>query len=431
VFSLANHSTQANRDPRVLLVDSGRWPTAARLAIELSKAGANVSILCPSRHPGLKTRAVARAFHFGSLHPLDSLQSAIEAARPAIVLPCDDRSVLFLHELHTRASMLGKGEIAALITRSLGPADSFTTVASRFRLLKVAREEGVRVAETHAIDNPSDFEHWNQTQRFPWVMKVDGTTGGRGVEFVQAQDEAQQFLLKAHSLYRTTRIVKRLIVNRDSFLLRAWWRRVRPTVVVQGYIQGHPANCAVMCWEGRILAGISVDAVSADGATGPASVVRVVDNAEMMLAAERIARRLNLSGMFGLDFMVEEGSGDAYLIEMNPRCTPLCHLRLGKGRDMIGALISQLCGVPLQEAPPVTNNDLIAYFPQAWTSKSEFLQSSFQDAPWDQPELTQELLHPWPDRSFLYTAYQLIWTRLFQPRSPLEGLASKPASKRI
>lgn len=407
-------------------MDSGRWPAAARLAIGLSKVGAHVSVLCPSRHPALKTRAVARAFHFGSLRPLDSLQNAIEAAAPAIIVPCDDRSVLFLHELHARASAQGRSEIAALISRSLGPADSFPIVASRFRLLKIAREEGVRVAETHAIDGPSDLEHWSQIQRLPWVMKVDGTTGGRGVEFVQTQDEAQRVLLKARNLYRTTRIAKRLIVNRDSFLLRAWWRSQRPAVVAQGYIQGHPANCAVMCWEGRILAGISVDAVSADGATGPASVVRVVNNTEMMLAAERITRRLNLSGIFGLDFMVEEGSGDAYLIEMNPRCTPLCHLRLGKGRDLIGALISQLCGVPLQEAAPVTSNDLIAYFPQAWTSKSELLQSSFQDAPWDEPELTQELLHPWPDRSFLYTAYQFLWTRLFRPGSPSEGLASKP-----
>ena len=217
-----------------------------------------------------------------------------------------------------------------------------------------------------------------------------GTSGGQGVRFVQTAGEADRFFLEAKRWYRTARIIKRLIVNRDLFLLRPWWRGLKPAVTAQSYIQGRPANCAVVCWKGRVLAGIGVDAVSAEGATGPASVVRVVNNPDMMLASERIARRLNLSGFFGLDFMIEEGSGTTYLIEMNPRTTPLCHLRLGEGRDMIGALLAQLSGKPLQEAPPVTRNDLIAYFPQAWISNSEFLQSSFHDVPWEEPELTDE-----------------------------------------
>jgi predicted ATP-grasp superfamily ATP-dependent carboligase len=123
-----------------------------------------------------------------------------------------------------------------------------------------------------------------------------------------------------------------------------------------------------------------------------------------MLAAERIARRLRLSGFFGLDFIMETGSGAAYLIEMNPRCTPLCHLQFGKGRDMVGALRAQLSGEPVRDAPPVTLNDLIAYFPQAWNCKSEFLDSCYQDVPQGEPELVQELLRPWPDRSLLFRA---------------------------
>jgi hypothetical protein len=134
----------------------------------------------------------------------------------------------------------------------------------------------------------------------------------------------------------------------------------------------------------------------------------------MMSAAERMAQRLGLSGFFGLDFMIEDGTDAAYLIEINPRSTPLCHLRLGTGRDLIGALVSQLSGQPLEEQPPITDNDLIAYFPQAWASNSELLQSSFQDIPWDEPELMEELLHPWPNRSLVYTAYQFLWTHLFE-----------------
>lgn len=418
--TLDSSSGESGTRLRVLLVDTARWAAPARLAIGLSKSGASVSVLCPTRHPALKARAITKAFHFESLHPLDSLQRAMEASKPAIVIPCDDRSVGLLHELYERACSQGRSEITNLISRSLGAPGSFSTVSSRNELLKIAREEGILVPDTFAIEAPEDVENLVGTQRFPWVMKVDGTSGGHGVRFVQTGRAAEQFFWEAKRWYRTARIVKRLIVNRDRFVLRPWRLGVKPAVTAQAYIQGRPANCAVVCWEGGVLAGIGVEVVSAEGSTGPASVVRLVDNPEMMLAAERIAKRLNLSGFFGLDFVLQEDTNKAYLIEMNPRCTPLCHLQLGKGRDMVSALYAQLSGQPLQELPPVTQNDLIAYFPQAWVSNSEFLQSSFQDIPWEEDELTKELLRPWPNRSSIYVVYQFLWTRLFQPASRAE-----------
>jgi hypothetical protein len=420
VQSLANSSGASS--PRVLLMDTARWAAPARLAVDLSRAGADVSFLCPRHHPVLKARAVARTFHFSSLHPLDSIQAAIEASSPDIVVPCDDRSVQFLHELHARAILEGRSNIAGLISHSLGPLSSFPIVSSRYALMNIAREEGLLAPDTHAIETPADLARLQGKQRFAWVMKVDGTSGGRGVKFAQTPQDAERFLLEARRLYGTSRILKRLIVNRDAFLLQPWWNRSQPAVIAQAYISGRPANCAVVCWEGRVLAGISVHAVSAEGAAGQAIVVRVVDSPDMMQAAERIASRLHLSGFFGLDFVIEEGTGNAYLIEMNPRSTPLCHLRLGKGRDMIGALCAQLSGEPLTELAAETENDLIAYFPQAWISKSEYLQSSFQDIPRDEPELAEELLRPWPNRSFIYTLYQFLWTRLFQRDEALNAM---------
>ena len=159
-----------------------------------------------------------------------------------------------------------------------------------------------------------------------------------------------------------------------------------------------------------------VEVVSADGLTGPARVVRVVHNAEMKLCAERIARRLNLSGFFGLDFVIQQGTGAAYLIEMNPRCTPLCHLRLGNGSDLIGALWAQLSGQPQPNVRPVTENDMIAYFPQAMQANSEFLQTSFHDVPQAEPDLMHEFLEPWPERSLLF--------RTMKRLDELKGLAA-------
>jgi hypothetical protein len=326
------------------------------------------------------------------------------ATKPDMVIPCDDRGVRHLHELHARAHLQGSDGrwIAALIERSLGSPESYPVVSARYDLLRLAAEEGLRVPHTKLVQTRDHLNAWQAEQPFPWVLKADETWGGRGVRIAHSSKEAEQFLLDVSRPFRLRRAIKRMLVNRDAFWLQPWWEGRQPSVVVQAHVQGRPANCAVVCWTGKVLAGIGVDVVSADGLTGPASVVRIVNNPDMMLCAERIARRLNISGFFGLDFMIEDKSGDAYLIEMNPRCTPLCHLRLGKGRDLIGELWAQLAGKLPPEARSVTEKDMIAYFPQAWNSKREFLQSSFHDVPDGEPELIQELLQPFPDRTLLF-----------------------------
>jgi ATP-grasp domain-containing protein len=403
---------------KVLLTDTNRWALAARLAIGLSEAGCQVSAICPTPHHALlKTRAVQRTFRYSGFRPLESLQDAIEAVEPDVIVPSCDRGVEHLHELYARAQSRGPAEskLAALIERSLGSPASYSIVSSRYALLALAREEGVRVPSTSRLDNAEELASWRARESFPWVLKADGTWGGGGVKIVLTPDQVQQAFTQFARMFRFGKTIKRLVVNRDPFWLRPWWNRFQHAVSVQSYIHGRPANCAVVCWKGRVLAGIGVEVLSSDGLTGPANVVRVVDNAEMKFAAERIASRLGLSGFFGLDFMIEEGSGALYLVEMNPRMTPPCHLRLGKGRDMAGALWAQLAGQPSPEAPPVTQNEKIAYFPQASSGNQELLQSCFQDIPQGEPELVQELLRPWPDRTLLFRLFSRLNRRPTAP----------------
>ena len=344
-------------------------------------------------------------FPYKSLAPLNSLADAIEAAKPDIIIPCDDLAVRHLHQLHSskRARYASEVDIPALIVRSLGPPESYATVDSRYLLLEISREEQILTPETSLIDNLGDLEQWHSAQPFPWVLKADGTTGGAGVRIAHTLEEARGSFFDLRRSMGLLRSIKHLTVDRDLILERQWWyclRRVRPAVVAQSFIRGSAANCAVVCWKGEVLAGMGCEAVSTETPVGPATVVRLVDNSEMMVAARRIAHRLSLSGFFGLDFVIEEGTGAAYLIEMNPRCTPPSHLRLGTGRDMIGALSAQLTGKRLSDPVSITQNNLIAYFPQAMLRNSEFLASSYHDLPEAEPELIQELSRPSLDPSF-------------------------------
>ena len=403
---------------KILLTATNDWPSAARLLIEFSRVGHAVSIVCPAYgHPSRKVRVVHNTFPYKPFAPLDSLAAAIEAAKPDIIIPCDDLAVRHLHQLHSSKQIryASKVDIPALIVRSLGPPDSYATVDSRYLLLNISREEGIRTPETSVIDNLGDLERWHSDQTFPWVLKADGTTGGLGVRIAHSFEEARDHFFDLRRSIGLLRSIKRLTLDRNLILERQEWfaRRARPAVVAQSLIRGSPANCAVVCWKGDILAGVGCEAVSTTTPTGPATVVRLVDNDEMIIAAQKIARLLSLSGFFGLDFVIEEGTGAAYLIEMNPRCTPPSHLRLGIGRDMIGALSAQLTGKPLLEPVSITENNLIAYFPEALRCNSEFLSSSYHDIPEDEPELIQELLRPSPDRRVVNIIFKSLRGRFF------------------
>lgn len=390
--------------PNILLTDTSRWPATARLAIALSQAGCNVSALCPiPSHPLTKVRTIRQTFRYSSLRPLVSLIAAIKTTQPEIIIPCDDTAVQQLHELYAQARSLGPSgkHIVSLLERSLGEPKSFPVVASRDDLLSLARAAGISIPKTKLIESLDDLKTCHASASHPLVLKADGTWGGNGVRIAHTPQQAEQHLLELTQPPGILAVIKRLLLNRDRFWLRSWWRRAKPSIISQDYIAGRPANCAAFAWQGQVLAVIGVEAVTTRYDNGPATVVRVVNNPQMQLAAQRIARHLHLSGFFGLDFMIEHSTNKTYLIEMNPRGTQLCHLQLGQGRDMIAALAAQLSGQPLQESPPATQNDLIAYFPEAWLCKSEFLDSSFHDIPHTEPALIKDLLKPSSDRTFL------------------------------
>ena len=394
----------------VLLTNTSWWPSSALVALALADAGVRVAAVYPRRgHALAKTTAVTQRFVYRATSPLKSLRKAIHAARPDLLLPCDDRAVSHLHRLH-RAS-LAEGvtgrALADLIERSLGSPDAYEIVSSRGPLLRSAMSEGLAVAKMAEVKTVEALRRWGESESLPWVLKVDGSWGGLGVKVVYSLVEAEACFQRMREPLRSVPMLKRLVVNRDAFWMEAWWGRQASEVTVQSYIKGRPANCVIFCREGKVLAGIAVEVVSAQNAQGPATVVRIVEGKQMLAAAHALAARLKLSGFHGLDFMLEEGSGTAYLIELNPRCALPCHLRLQGGgalsRDLVGSLYAELAGQRNEQTLLEPVNGTVSYFPQAWLSdpKGDFL-ATYHDVPWSEPELVKELLLlPWPDRSRL------------------------------
>lgn len=386
---------------RILLVDSDRRPYTPRIAMAFMAMNCDVSIVCTQHHPIEALKGIQR-FSYSAVHPASSLLRAIECTMPDLVVPCDDRAVEHLHKVYIRCAN-HSSSVIRLLERSLGPPGSYHVALSRYALLRLAEREGIRVPKTECLQTIENLTQWTATQSAPWVLKADGTWGGGGVRITSIATEAESAFHTLSVPCGVKRAVKYLVVHRDAFYLRDWWcGRSRP-VIAQAYIKGRPANCAVACWEGRVIAQTSVEVISASSATGPAEVVRLVNNAEMTAAAEKIAKKLHLSGFFGLDFMIEKGSEATYLIEMNPRCTPLSHVSIPGGADMVGAMSACLSGWPtITRVSEANEHQLIAYFPQAWQSQNELLNAGFKDYPYAEPELAKSLLHPYPQRAPLY-----------------------------
>lgn len=401
---------------KILLTDTSRWPLVPKLALRFQELGCQIAVLCPAPgHPVRSLSGLAQIFRYSGIHPIRSLRSAIEVFRPDLVIPACDRGVQHLHELHSACTAEGGDAVgvASLIEDSLGSPDSFPIVSSRNALLRAALDEGIAVPAFTEIGNIADLERWRAEMPLPWVVKADGTWGGRGVRLAQNPEDAARRFRELADRPGTIELLKRMSLNRDRDWVFLEWNRPRPGVIAQSFIVGRPANCAVVCHRGQVLAGIAVEVVQTQDATGPATIVEVVDSAEMMCAAERIVRRLRLSGFLGFDFVIENKTGATWLIEMNPRCTPPCPLPLGEGRDLVAALWAQATGRPAPRVLQVIRNSRIAYFPQALevnrNPSNSLLDSSYMDMPEGNPALVQELLHPWVSRS---KAGQLLdWAR--------------------
>jgi hypothetical protein len=395
--------------PAILLASTCWWHSVPRLALALADAGCDVSAIYPSRgHPLDSVPSVTKRFIYCHKDPLQALRDAIRAAKPDLIVPCDDRAILHLQKLHALETYGGPrddevpGYIARLIERSLGSPEGFATARARYPLISMARAAGLPAPETGKLRTPEDLDQWLSRHGLPTVLKVDGSWGGNGVFVVRSSEEAHRVFRKLSRPCSYLLALKRRVVNRDPYWLLESRRRTPGVVSAQTYIEGSPANCAMFCWEGSVLAGIAVEVLQARNPKAPATIVKVVDNPEMMAAARVLASRLELSGFFGLDFMIDSKTRIPQLIELNARPTPLCHLRLGQGRDLVGALAATLFGRSL---PPklITPSNVIAYFPDAArVNAAEIPPGAYHDIPIDAPALVTELLRrPWPNRSLL------------------------------
>jgi thioesterase domain-containing protein len=305
---------------RPLLLTTMRWFSAARLAHALIEAGFPVAACRPASHALEAVEGLTGQYRLNRLWRMRSLVSAIRASRPDIVIPDDERAVALLRRLQARTSG-SDPELAGLVARSLGRAEAWPSITSRTGLATAAQALSIDAPPTAVVSDVESLSGWEP----PLVLKTDGSWGGRGVAIVPDATQLQRAWRSISTPPQFTRAAKRLVVNLEVAPLSAWLRRKRPVVNVQQYVDGREAIATVACVDGQVLALVCLEVVQASQARGPAAVVRIIDHPGMAEAARRLVGRFGLSGFAGFDFILTE-TGEARLLELNPRATPTCYL---------------------------------------------------------------------------------------------------------
>jgi hypothetical protein len=389
--------------PVVLIHSTLRWPLAARLAIRFRDLGCRVHSICPTVHPLHFVSRIERCYSIRSWSTQQSLIEAIESTRADYIVPTDDRAIWQLHAL-----AVSHPQHHELILRSLGDLQAFPIVRSRASLLSLADSLHVQIPRTVLVHSEEEAAS---------LVKRDGTSGGRGVMVVSTPKELLEAYHKLRQNPSVLARLKRRLVDDDVLAFFRFNALPPEEISLQAFVAGAPANAMYACFRGRLLACLQVRTICAQHATGAALIVERINDPRIEEAGRRLAEALRLSGFFGLDFLLENNSGQPYLLELNPRATQLGHLPLEDshgGDTLADALWRAWTGnAPVLPITPTPISRRIAFYPQALVlgSGNSLLTSAYLDRPDGELALIRELSQTgWPERRLLYRLFHQVYS---------------------
>jgi hypothetical protein len=367
--------SQLSSAPRVLLLALSNWFGAPRLPRAFRRAGFHVTSFA---FPGLliqRSQAVDEALLVPEAATDDellaALLAAIESARPDIIVPTDETTIIVLHAAAALASRPGVPErTRAVLAQSLGDARHLPTVRSRKLLANLAASASVRQPAHAAIFDEDAALKFATEQGYPIVLKEEDSAAGFGVSICKDELELKAAMLRARN-------------NPVIF---------EQGLLAQSFVEGRTAMRIVVAKGGRVLGGLSaIKLENWPNAKGPSTCVEFIDHPEMKASAEAVVAALGYSGFASLDFMLD-GSGRAFLIELNARPTPIAHLGERFGSCLCRHLHAALSGQPSSAGEPQGLPSRVALFPQEWVrdqSSPHIGAGAYHDAPWDEPDLLE------------------------------------------
>jgi glutathione synthase/RimK-type ligase-like ATP-grasp enzyme len=374
---------------RILIIATNKWPATGQLLLALMKVGFDIAVICPPGSPIRKIRNLSVQYNYRPRQSQGSIRDAIADWAPSLLICNDDDAVRQLHAIYRQARVdFGNCESAALIElieTSLGDPRSFPVTRSKSGLLSIAQALKIRCPPTIVSNSYEEIDRQVGRIEYPVLIKLDESWGGRGVRLAHDRRELLFAALELSFPPKWPNSLKRLAARITQRLPNRWRVPLPQNISIQHYISGRPANRAVVCWQGKVLAGISVEAIETASPFGPTTLARTIDDGELADAAEKIVTNLKLSGFLGFDFVLDRANR-AWLLEMNPRATPTCHLRF-RAPSLPATLFSTVTGTHPNDDVRELPLNMIAVFPNRISRQP--LHSYFDDAPDGEEEFVE------------------------------------------
>jgi ATP-grasp domain len=352
----------AGAPTRLLLAAACSWESTVPLALALRDAGFDIAIVAPRGHPLHRVPGLMSRLHYWALMPMRSLRQAIEKFAPSIIMPCDEPTMILLQQMRQDPTLAPA--IRDAIERALGPEESAPLLTSRTGLAQIAERAGVRIPQSAEIASARQLLAWLKQHGTPAYLKIDRSTGGRGVVRIDSVMSGLLAYFRLRLLFGIPRSLWLWLRWGDLSSLPLLRAEGLAAITIQKAIDGVPANCALSAWRGELIACVAVEALKTCMPNGVATVIRVRDDALMERTAQKVVERLGLSGLHGLDFILARDTGVPWLIEINGRPTQTAYLRLGAGADLAGSLYAAVTGHPLEPVGVFKPQEIITLFDQ-------------------------------------------------------------------
>jgi len=376
--------------PVLLVCTATRVFEAARVPRALARAGFEVTLLAPRGTLAEKSRFVSRIGHT----PDDATPSqwvfafaaTVKATSPRLVVPGDDHALRLLQMLVLSPSEFIQPalqrELASLVSESLGAPEHYRTSVDKTLLAPAAKALGVPMPPHAIVTDPAEAEAFAADRGYPIVLQRGHSSAGDGVELCSDR----------HQLARAFAALKR---SADGGFQEPAGDRLLAQAYVAGPAQSYPAAA----WKGALLAGYAgVRVVGGPDPKAPPTVNRYRYDARLRDLTSRLAVGFGISGFFSPEFVVDNRTGEPYLLDINRQVVREAHGGGDIGVDHWLALHAALQGTAAATRADLDEGEehVTVHFPQEWLRdpQSHWLRECPVDVPWDDPELIEAMLEP-------------------------------------
>jgi hypothetical protein len=371
------------------------WTGISRLPEGLKRAGFSTYALCPQKSYLAKTRFLDGGFFYPTYTYSRSnliylwIIAAYFKFKPDIIIPGDEDSILALHRLANFSENLPVlNKLSKLIRASLTPKEFDELILSKSDFQAKCSQLGLRTPKNTVVSDLSGALEVARASGFPLVVKYDSGYGGSGVFICSNEDEMK----KHFSEFSKTSLIALLKAKlKDLFFVSIFSGDKK--ISIQQYIEGTVGQSPFCAKDGVVFAANPMIRLQTfPGKTGPASVSAGFQNADIESYVLAVARALSYSGFGSVEYMIDAKSGLLYIIELNPRPTPTCHLNSSVVANDLGEMFYK--GLNLEALNPVPFRPFtVAMFPgeKRRDPLSPYLISAYHDIPLDDPNLLKAL----------------------------------------